>query len=334
MEEKIDFTFAVLVYNHADYIIEHLESIKFQKLSYGENINVKLIISDDGSKDDSLKLINAWLDHNKTLFSKLVILGDGVNRGVGNSFTSMWKYIGDEPFKLLAGDDVYSYENIFLESETLSQCDFVTGLPLLLVDGKIIKSNSLILNMYATQHIYEDKSFLSKISNINVINTPSLMYKNSFIRDESTFDFIRQFRVTEDFPMMAHLASIHNKVKFITSPRVYVYYRRTSGSIYLVDSDKYNKDKEDVFKYLIDANANLVSKVILSNRLFCYKKGGFLGRLLNLSYYIYFIRLLLSLPKVISSMRKLSINERKHHEHYALIECRSEVTTKIIGGLL
>lgn len=247
---KIDFTFAVLVYNHSDYIVEHLESIKYQINTYGQGLNVKLVLSDDGSKDNSVELIESWIKYNDGLFCDVCIIGDGTNRGVGHSYTSMWEHIGSESFKLLAGDDIYSFENVFQMSEYLEDNEFVTGLPLLLVDGEIIQSKALIMNIYATQHIYEKASFLSKIKNINVINTPSLIYQNKFIQSQETLEFIRKFRVTEDFPMMAHLASTYQKIKFLTLGKVYVYYRRTSGSIYLVANDKYNQDKDDVFKYL------------------------------------------------------------------------------------
>ncbi|MBM7037714.1 glycosyltransferase family 2 protein [Vibrio ulleungensis] len=316
---KIDFTFTVLVYNHADYIIEHLESIKYQILNYGKGLNINLVVSDDGSKDSSVELINTWLAHNSVLFSDVTVLGDGVNRGVGKSFTSMWEHIGNEPFKLLAGDDVYSYENIFEEAKLIDKNEFVTGLPLLLVEGELIESRALIMNIYATQHIYENSTLLSKIKGISVINTPSLIYQNKFIKHDEGFKFIRKFRVTEDFPMMAFLSSIYDKVKFLTVGKVYVYYRRTSGSIYLVANEKYNQDKEDVFKFLESIDPSAIGRFMLRNRLFCYRLNGVKAKLLNLNYYAYLGRLLYHSPKIIRSMIKLNINSEAHSQHYQLI---------------
>ncbi|WBA13977.1 glycosyltransferase family 2 protein [Salinivibrio proteolyticus] len=319
MENRIDFTFGIITYNHSDYILEHLESIKYQILNYGKGAGVKLVVSDDGSSDNTLEIIKKWISYNADLFMECIILGDGVNRGVGHSFTNIWKHIGDEAFKVLAGDDVYSYENIFLEANLLEKYDFVSGLPLLLIDGKILYKKNLMFHLYATQHIYKNKTLLSKIKNISVINTPSLLYRNKFIKDKSVFDFIRQFRVTEDFPMMASLSSIYPKLKFFTSDRVYIYYRRTKGSIYIVDSERYNKDKEDVFKYLINVDKSYIGRFLTRNRLFCYKAGGRIGKVLNIGYYIYLLRLLMALPKITSSMRGLRIDEEKHRTHYKKI---------------
>lgn len=321
---KIDFTFAVLVYNHTDYIIEHLESIKYQVDKYGKDINVKLIVSDDGSTDDSICKIEAWLNNNDNLFAKYLILGDGKNRGVGYSFTSIWEYIEGDSFKILAGDDTYSYENIFEESDSLSEADFITGIPLLLINGNVAKSNSLIFHMLATQYIYEGKSFFSKVKNISVLNTPSLIYRKCFIQRKDTLNFIRGFRVTEDFPMMAHLSSIYKNIRFKTVGKVYVYYRRTPGSIYLVENERYNTDKDDVFKYLEDLDTSIVGKLILRNRRYCFKLGGFWGRFLNLSYYIYILRAALKFPRIVSFFSKLNIDEQKHKSHYAFLNSRAK----------
>ena len=42
-----EFTFCVLAYNHSQFILDHLESIKFQVLNYGKNIECSLIINDE-----------------------------------------------------------------------------------------------------------------------------------------------------------------------------------------------------------------------------------------------------------------------------------------------
>ena len=51
------FAFLVLCHNQEDYIIEHLESIKYLSLKYGDNIDIDIIINDDFSNDSSPKLI-------------------------------------------------------------------------------------------------------------------------------------------------------------------------------------------------------------------------------------------------------------------------------------
>ncbi|WP_151798774.1 hypothetical protein [Acinetobacter bereziniae] len=66
------FSFLILAFNHEKYIIEHLESIKFLVEMHAENIEVDLIINDDKSTDDTVFLINQWLQLNDILFINVV----------------------------------------------------------------------------------------------------------------------------------------------------------------------------------------------------------------------------------------------------------------------
>ena len=49
-----DFTFIVITYNHEEFILEHLESIKFLINHYGHGINFTISVADDASKDNTL----------------------------------------------------------------------------------------------------------------------------------------------------------------------------------------------------------------------------------------------------------------------------------------
>ncbi len=47
-------------YNHAQYIVDCLDSIKSQTYK-----NIEIIIVDDASTDNSVKVINEWIKTNK-----------------------------------------------------------------------------------------------------------------------------------------------------------------------------------------------------------------------------------------------------------------------------
>lgn len=97
----------IITYNQSKYILETLESTRFQTYH-----NIELIISDDYSTDNTISICKDWLQKNKDRFInvKLVVphknTGTAINcnRGV-NASTGKW-------IKLLAGDDKLPPESI------------------------------------------------------------------------------------------------------------------------------------------------------------------------------------------------------------------------------
>ena len=323
-EEKL-FIFAVITYNHGKYIIEHLESIKFQILKHGLGYKFKLVLADDGSKDNTIAIVNLWLSKNSNLFSEVIIEADGVNRGTCINYTNLWSHINSDHFKITAGDDVYSFLNLIKEAANLKNNDFISGLPLLLVDGEIQKSNSTIFHMIATDVIYKDKSFMNRMKQISVINTPSLFYNSKFVRDIKLLNFIREFRVTEDFPMMARIAETYKNIKFKQADQVYVYYRRTTGSTYLVRGSDFDKDKLQIFNHLLSVEKSFFGKMLLKNRMACYfSNNKFFKRLLNFNYYIYMFKIFINFKEVIINYFNVKINVKLHQAHYYHLKNESQ----------
>ena len=66
------FTFVTITYNHEKYIIEHLESIRYQIENYSEGKKMNLIVSDDGSVDNTMRYAQQWVERNKNLFSEVL----------------------------------------------------------------------------------------------------------------------------------------------------------------------------------------------------------------------------------------------------------------------
>lgn len=61
------FTFVILTYNQEQYVVEHLESIKYQIEHFGENIKIHFILADDASKDKTVYKVKSWIERNKNL---------------------------------------------------------------------------------------------------------------------------------------------------------------------------------------------------------------------------------------------------------------------------
>ncbi len=81
VETRPSFAFLVVTYNHQDYILEHLESIKYLVQTHGTTWDVDLIVNDDASHDNTRTLVDRWLLENRTIFRNVKILYNSKNLG-------------------------------------------------------------------------------------------------------------------------------------------------------------------------------------------------------------------------------------------------------------
>ena len=109
----MEFTFGICTYNSMDFIIETLESIKYQVQKYGKNIATYIVISDDASSDKTIELAEKWLDHNKDLFSGISILKHLENMGISFNYCDLLRNINTEYFIKIDGDDLFASGNVF-----------------------------------------------------------------------------------------------------------------------------------------------------------------------------------------------------------------------------
>nr|WP_256344937.1 glycosyltransferase family 2 protein [Pseudomonas gingeri] len=313
-----------MTFNHELYIVEHLESIRFLIESYGDDYDFHLIVADDGSRDQTVALVNRWLSVYGGLFSHTQVLADGTNNGTCFNYIRIWPLVEGERFKITAGDDVYSCLNIFEEVERLKSNDFFSGLPLLLIDEEVLGSRSTIFHILATDIIYKDKPFMARLKNISSINTPNLFCNKKFLLNNELSNYIRSYSVTEDFPMMVKVAEIYRDVSFYQSRDVYVYYRRTSGSTYLVRGSDFDLDKLKVFEHMLSLERGWMGRLLLKNRIYCYKLDNkFLKIFLNANYATYIFRLLANALPVLRAVLSLQVDLQKHKAHFKLINDRA-----------
>lgn len=93
-------TIAVITYNSAEFVVETLESVKRQTYQ-----NIELVVSDDGSKDDSVAVCKDWIEHNGSRFVRTELIA-GENIGVAGNSNRALSAAHGEWFKDLAGDDI------------------------------------------------------------------------------------------------------------------------------------------------------------------------------------------------------------------------------------
>jgi hypothetical protein len=318
------FTFLVITFNHEEYILEHLESIKYLIDNYGEHIDVSIVISDDASRDDTVALCQFWLDKNRGLFDNVEMLTRKINVGVCESVLDLVNLINTKYFKLTAGDDIYSCENLFRDFELIKDFEIVSGIPLNLVDGVVYKSKFNVFNIFATKEIYSGSDYIEKLKRISFSFAPAMVYSYDAISNDEIKRFLGEFSVIEDFPLHIKMAEVFRPLRFFQSSLVYVYYRRTPGSIYLVRGGEYDKDKLKAFNYLFENDKGYVGRLLLANRMYCYRSNNrFKKTFLNLSYYLYAFNIIINLWRILPAYFRFNTCLSKHQAHYNFIRTQA-----------
>ena len=98
--DKIVFSIGVITYNSASTVIETLDSIAAQAYP-----NLELVISDDGSRDNSIALCEEWLKTHEGRFSRTKIITVEHNTGTSANCNRLARELKGDYYMLIAGDD-------------------------------------------------------------------------------------------------------------------------------------------------------------------------------------------------------------------------------------
>ena len=288
------FTFIVLTYNHENYILEHLESIRYLVLKYRSNSKTDLIVTDDCSKDLTQARINKWLKQNSYIFNDVTYLRNDKNLGTCKSLRNALNYLRSDICKITAGDDVYSHENIFENALEQHNINIISGRTLYLNGTNIEQKWSSKIFETATNCIYNDKPLISRLIGYNYTNAPNLFYPIKVLKDARIMNFMTKFNVIEDFPLQLATAKYYPETNFQLNDKVYVYYRRTSGSTYLIKNEAFLSDLEQAYASLYKESSYFHQKMIVWNRMtFLKLRSRYLKRILNLESYLFLLQCLL-----------------------------------------
>ena len=257
----------VLCYNSADYVIETLESAKNQTYQ-----NIELIISDDGSSDDTIDLCKKWLRSNDGKFVHSEIIAAPSNTGIpANCNRGLYASSG-EWIKLIAGDDALLKECIETNVNYIVTYKEVKFLQTIsnLYDKAFLKENFIsklpqIKNPDFFEQSGEDQ--YKMLLNKNYIAAPSVfMHKDSVL---SMGGFDEDFRYFEDITLWLEVTK--NGEKFYFLEKETVNYRK-----HLNTSEKaskphmgqhYAKELLKFRKKYVYKESNALSKIKYASRL-------------------------------------------------------------------
>lgn len=325
-EARPSFAFLVVAYNHQDYILEHLESIKYLVQTHGAGIDVDVIVNDDCSEDQTRSLVDSWLQINSGLFRHVKTLYNSKNLGTCASVNNMLTHLVGDRCKLTAGDDVYSFENIFELTKHDPDVAIVSGRALYLLGdalGEDWRSNVLTT---ATQVIYQSDSLLHRFKHFSYNNAPNLLYSIECLLHPKVRAYLQRFDVIEDWPLQVAIARQFPERRFKLINEVLVYYRRTAGSTYIVANQRFFRDKTKMYEDLIHHEHRWIEKVRLASRKICFRANNrLLNKILNIDLYFFVISCAWRVRAIITQNKSICMRISEHQQHYVKIKAEAAV---------
>lgn len=272
---KEGFTFGVLCYNQERFIVEHLESIKYQIENYGEDYNVNLIISDDCSTDRTVDIASKWIERNKNLFNSVEILCPKKNQGIVKNITRLLCAVKDVRFKILAGDDLYYKNNIFLIN---NDCDISLTHTIKFKGSSIDISEELYIFKYLL--IANNLGMLVNdyLQYFCCVESPGVFFSKKFLNQE-LFDELKPYTWIEDVPMWKCIFSKRDtRIRVLSS--AYVLYRSNEG----ISSNVHHPKRKGFDEDLKKIQKKIFVKDRFPNKVFHKWEKSIKKRLINFYY--------------------------------------------------
>lgn len=323
------FTFLTITYNHEKFILEHLESIKYQITNFGGKNDFQLIIADDCSKDRTIELIRKWISLNGGLFKDINILESDKNLGTCKNYANGIRNIEGKLHKVLAGDDIYGKDNIFEVVKLLDKFDIV------ITPTGEMDNNGIFVDKRIYSRIYSMFKFVNtdykKLSNeyIPIPMTPGIFMRKGLLT-ESVLEFVEEFNLIEDRSSTIKLYEENKKIRFGLYEKVVVLYRHHDMAITKTKNvsinSRYVEDDIRLFNYMKHNNNSKWFKFRMEYHKFLKViKNNKLALLLNFDVWFYRINFLLDYPKYKDKMKNIikeSFLPNEEHVGYIVSEAK------------
>ena len=251
MKDQI-VTVIVPTYNHEQFVVECLESIKEQNYKY-----IELIVADDHSSDRTVEKIDVWLSKNRERFTECKIIVQNENSGTTSNLNAALQQSTGTYIKFIAGDDLlYSTALTELisfinhESDILWVCGQVV--PFIRSENEEMHLSPIPNRRSVRYFEYDAWTQFKCLSIDNFVPAPGVLFKRQAI--EAGFD--SSYRILEDYPTWLRLTNMGCPVRLLQKP--VAYWRRHSDSTSASAFGKTNT------QYFVD-NLNTIRKLINPN---------------------------------------------------------------------
>lgn len=243
MDYGFKFSVIMPIYNTEEYLEEAIESIVNQDIGFLEN--VKLILIDDGSKDNSYEICQRYKDK----FPNNIVALSKENGGQGSARNLGLEHVDSEYITFLDSDDKLSLNALSVVYDFFSDHEGeidIVSIPLVFFDAR--EGDHILNYKFKTERIVD----LEKSPKY-----PQLAINSSFIKSEAFKDyrFNTNLVTGEDAIIVNKILLEKKKIAFLN--RAKYFYRKRQDESSTVDNAKSKKEffisrLRDYFKVLID----------------------------------------------------------------------------------
>lgn len=201
------------MFNSEQTILDTLESIKNQSYT-----NIELVISDDCSQDNCVRVANNWLSSNQDRFTRTKMVTTPVNYGVSANCNRGIRSSSGDWIKIIAGDDVLLKDCIQLNLDFLKDKPDIS---FLLSKLKLFKTGDSESDFTDNKWSFSIEEFFNKSAKEqlnhflsgNSIWSISLFFKRSEFDAVGGYDESKKF--IEDYPFYLKITHHGYKIHFM-----------------------------------------------------------------------------------------------------------------------
>ncbi|WP_255993622.1 glycosyltransferase family 2 protein [Clostridium perfringens] len=210
MKNKPLVSVCIPMYNATAYIKETLDSLINQTYE-----NIEVIIVDDGSTDNSVKIVESITD------SRIKLYRNNKNMGLPYTRNKTLELAKGKYIALIDADDIAEYERIELQVEFMEK-NFECGVLSSYANpfGNISLLRKIRIKMLFNKNL-SDKEIKSKLLFSNVICNPSAMIRKCVL-DDNNIKYRKEYTNSQDYGLWIDLI---NKTKFCVLRKKLVNYR-------------------------------------------------------------------------------------------------------------
>ncbi len=295
----------VVTYNSSLFVRETLESAKRQ--SYN---NIELIITDDASTDDTVKVCREWIANNKNRFVRVELKTVEQNTGIAKNCNRGLNMANGEWLKYIAGDDILMDDCIkdyliFIDEN--KDISFITS-HIQTIDESGNSINAEEFDYDALQKYFFSKSAQKQLKTYArlpiFLNSPAFFIRKEAINKAGGFD--ERFKIYEDICLIYRMNI--NNYRIYNLEKTTVKYRIHENAISRSTTEEIESRRKteqilifDIYRRKYLNKLNPIDLSVYYETWLNYKYKGFFGHkakkvLMTFSLFYWYLKVLNRMP--------------------------------------